>query len=294
MGYIVRGTANEGNVRVFCAITTDIVEEARKVHNLSPVASAALGRLLSAGTILGVMSKGEKDRTTITMNGGGEAGNLVVTTDSTGNVKGYIGNPSVTLPPSESGKLDVGGAVGKNGTLTIIKDLGLKEPYVGKVPIYTGEIGDDIAYYFAASEQVPSAVVLGVLVDKDNMSIKSSGAIIIQMMPGAPEMLGDVITFRLEEIPPLSTLIAEGKTGEDILNMLFDDMDLVIHEKKEVHYICDCCRDRVEKTLISLGESELNRIKEEEDTIGVECHFCDKKYNFSSQDIEDLIKSAKA
>ncbi|MEF9953550.1 MAG: Hsp33 family molecular chaperone HslO [Clostridium sp.] len=293
MGYIVRGTANEGNVRVFCAITTDIVEEARRVHNLSPVAASALGRLLSAGTILGVMSKGEKDRTTISLNGGGQAGNLVVATDSTGNVKGYIGNPSVTLPPNEKGQLDVAGAVGKNGTLNIIKDLGLKEPYVGKVPLYTGEIGDDIAYYFAASEQVPTAVVLGVSVDKDDMNINAAGAIIIQMMPGAPEMLGDVITFRLEEIPPLSTLIAEGKSAEDILNMLFDDMDLVIHEKKEVHYVCDCSRERVEKTLISLGESELNRIKEEEDTIGVECHFCDKKYNFTSDDIDELIRSSK-
>ncbi|MEG0006113.1 MAG: Hsp33 family molecular chaperone HslO [Clostridium sp.] len=293
MGYIVRGTASEGNVRVFCAITTDIVEEARKMHNLSPVASAALGRLLSAGTILGVMSKGDKDRITISMNGGGEAGNLVVATDSTGNVKGYIGNPAVTLPPNENGNLDVSGAVGKNGTLNIIKDLGLKEPYVGKVPIYTGEIGDDIAYYFAVSEQVPSAVVLGVLVDKDDMTIKAAGSIIIQMMPGSPEMLGDVITYRLQEIPPLSTLISEGKSSEDILNMLFDDMDLVIHEKQEVHYKCDCSRERVEKTLISLGEEELNRIKEEENTIGVECHFCDKKYEFTSDNIEDLITSAK-
>lgn len=293
MGYIVRGTASEGNVRVFCAITTDIVEEARKMHNLSPVASAALGRLLSAGTILGVMSKGDKDRITISMNGGGEAGNLVVATDSTGNVKGYIGNPAVTLPPNENGNLDVSGAVGKNGTLNIIKDLGLKEPYVGKVPIYTGEIGDDIAYYFAVSEQVPSAVVLGVLVDKDDMTIKAAGSIIIQMMPGSPEMLGDVITYRLQEIPPLSTLISEGKSAEDILNMLFDDMDLVIHEKQEVHYKCDCSRERVEKTLISLGEEELNRIKEEENTIGVECHFCDKKYEFTSDNIEDLITSAK-
>ncbi|MEG2338926.1 MAG: Hsp33 family molecular chaperone HslO [Clostridium sp.] len=293
MGYIVRGTASEGNVRVFCAITTDIVEEARKMHNLSPVASAALGRLLSAGTILGVMSKGDKDRITISMNGGGEAGNLVVATDSTGNVKGYIGNPAVTLPPNESGNLDVAGAVGKNGTLNIIKDLGLKEPYVGKVPIYTGEIGDDIAYYFAVSEQVPSAVVLGVLVDKDDMTIKAAGSIIIQMMPGSPEMLGDVITYRLQEIPPLSTLISEGKSAEDILNMLFDDMDLVIHEKQEVHYKCDCSRERVEKTLISLGEEELNRIKEEENTIGVECHFCDKKYEFTSDNIDDLITSAK-
>lgn len=294
MGHIIRGTAKQGNVRIFCAITTDIVEEARRVHNLSPVASAALGRLLSAGSILGVMSKGVKDRTTISMNGGGEAGNLVVATDSTGNVKGYISNPSVTLPPNEKGKLDVGGAIGKNGNLNIIRDLGLKEPYVGQVPIYTGEVGDDIAYYFTVSEQVPSAVVVGVLVNQEDMSIKSAGAIIIQMMPGAPEMLGDIITYRLEEIPPLSTLISEGKSAEDIMNMLFDDMDLVIHETIEVNYKCDCSKERVEKTLISLGESELNKIKEEEEVIGVECHFCDKKYSFTSSDIDQLLRDAKA
>ncbi|KMT22671.1 Hsp33 family molecular chaperone HslO [Clostridium cylindrosporum] len=293
MGYIVRATANEGNVRIFCAITTDIVEKARQVHNLSPLASAALGRLLSAGSILGLMSKGEKDKITISMNGGGEAGNILVATNSTGNVKGYISNPAVTLPPNEAGKLDVGGAVGKNGVLNIIRDLGLREPYVGQVPIYTGEIGDDLAYYFTVSEQVPSAVSLGVLVNPEDASIKSAGALIIQMMPDAPEMLADVITFRLEEIPPLSTLISEGKTAEDIINLLFDDMDLKIYETIEVNYECDCSRERVEKTLLSIGEAELNKIKEEEESINVECHFCEKEYKFTSDDIDELIKEAK-
>ena len=292
MGYIVRATANEGNVRIFCAITTDIVEKAREIHNLSPVASATLGRLLSAGSIMGIMSKGEKDRLTISINGGGPAGNVVVATDSTGNVKGYIGNPNVNLPANDKGKLDVGGSVGKNGVLNVVRDLGLKEPYVGQVPIYTGEIGDDIAYYFTVSEQTPSAVVLGVLVNKD-MSIKGSGALIIQMMPDAPEMLADIITYRLEEIPPLSTLISEGKSAEDILNLLFDDMDLKIYETIDVDYKCDCSRERVEKTLISLGESELTNIKNEEDGINVECHFCDKNYKFTSSDIEALIEEAK-
>ena len=292
MGYIVRATANEGNVRIFCAITTDIVEKAREIHNLSPVASATLGRLLSAGSIMGVMSKGEKDRLTISINGGGPAGNVVVATDSTGNVKGYIGNPNVNLPANDKGKLDVGGSVGKNGVLNVVRDLGLKEPYVGQVPIYTGEIGDDIAYYFTVSEQTPSAVVLGVLVNKD-MSIKGSGALIIQMMPDAPEMLADIITYRLEEIPPLSTLISEGKSAEDILNLLFDDMDLKIYETIDVDYKCDCSRERVEKTLISLGEGELTNIKNEEDGINVECHFCDKNYKFTSSDIETLIEEAK-
>lgn len=292
MGYIVRATAKEGSVRIFCAITTDIVEEARKVHNLSPIATVVLGRLLSAGSIMGVMSKNQNDRTTITMNGGGEAGNIVVATNSTGNVKGYIANPLVNLPLDENGKLDIKGAVGKNGVLSIVKDLGLKEPFSGRVPIYTGEIGDDIAYYFTKSEQVPSSVTLGVLLNED-LSVKSSGALIIQMMPDAPEMLGDIITYRLEEIPSLSTLISEGKSGEDILNLLFDDMDLKINDTINVEYECDCTRERVEKTLISLGEGELNAILEEEDGINVECHFCDKNYAFTSNDIENLIKEIK-
>lgn len=292
MGYIVRATANEGNVRIFCAITTDIVEKAREIHKLSPVSSAALGRLLSAGSIMGVMSKGQKDKITLSINGGGEAGNIVVATNSTGNVKGYISNPRVNLPLNEQGKLDVGGAVGKNGFLNVVKDLGLKEPYTGQVPIYTGEIGDDLAYYFTVSEQVPSAVALGVLVNPDE-TILSSGALIIQMMPDAPEMLGDIITFRLQEIPPLSTLIAEGKSAEDIINLLFDDMDLKIYETIEVNYECDCSMERVEKTLISLGEVELTKIMEEEESINVECHFCDKNYSFTSDDIKNLINEAK-
>lgn len=292
MGHITRATAKEGNVRIFLAITTDIVEEARKVHKLGPIASVILGRLLSAGSIMGVMSKNEKDRITISMNGGGEAGNIVVATNSKGNVKGYIGNPLVNLKLDENGQLNIKDAVGSNGVLSVTKDLGLKEPFTGKVPIYTGEIGDDIAYYFTKSEQVPSSVSLGVLLNED-LSIKASGALIIQMMPDAPEMLADIITYRLEEIPSLSTLIAEGKTAEEILNLLFDDMDLKINDTLEVEYECDCSRERVEKTLISLGKNELNAILEEEDGINVECHFCDKNYGFTSEDIENLIKEIK-
>lgn len=292
MGYILRGTANEGNIRVFCAITTDIVEEARKIHNLGPVSTVVLGRLLSAGSIMGIMSKGEKDKITLSMNGGGEAGNIVVATNLTGNVKGYISNPNVSIPLDENGRLDIKGAVGKKGVLSVVKDLGLKEPYVGRIPIYTGEIGDDIAYYYTVSEQVPSAVTVGVVLNEDT-SVKAAGSLIIQMMPNAPEMLADVVTFRLEEIPSLSTLISEGKSAEDILNMLFDDMDLKIHETIEVNYECDCSKDRVEATLISLGEEELRKIVEEEEGINVECHFCDKNYGFTSEDILVLIESSK-
>jgi molecular chaperone Hsp33 len=289
MGYIVRGTVSNGEIRVFAAITTDIVEKAREVHDLSPTASAALGRLLTAGSILGTMAKGEKDTTTLSINGGGPAGNLIVVANSNGNVKGYISNPQVDLPLNEIGKLDVGGAVGKNGILSVVKDIGLKEPYVGQVPISTGEIGDDIAYYFTVSEQVPSAVVLGVLTGGD-VPIRAAGGLLIQMMPGANEFLADIITYRLEEIPPLSTLIDQGKTAEDILNMLFDDMDLKIYEKVDINYECDCSKERVTKAIIAIGREELTKLKEEDKGIDVECHFCNTKYSFNEEDIEELLK----
>lgn len=288
MAYIVRGTAQNGDIRLFAAITTDMVQEARDTHSLSPTASAALGRLLTAASIMGTMLKSKKDTLTLSINGGGPAGNLVVSSNATGNVKGYISNPGVELPLNKAGKLDVGGAVGKNGVLNVIKDMGLKEPYAGQVPIYTGEIGDDIAYYYTVSEQVPSAVALGVLVDRDT-SIKAAGGLIIQMMPGADPMLGDIITFRLQEIPALSTLIAEGKSAEDILNMLFDDMDLKIHEKIEVGYVCDCSRERVEKALIAMGKEELTKLRDEEEKIELQCHFCNKKYEFTKDEIGKLI-----
>lgn len=292
MAYIIRGTVAEGTIRVFVAITTDLVEKARKIHTLSPTASAALGRLLTSASIMGTMLKGEKDTLTLSMNGGGPAGNLVVVANSSGNVKGYISNPSVDPPLNEKGKLDVGGAIGKNGFLNVVKDLGLKEPYTSQVPIYTGEIGDDIAYYFTVSEQTPSAVAVGVLVDRD-ISIKSAGGLVVQMMPGANENIGDIITYRLEEIPPLSTLIAEGKSGEDILNLLFDDMGLKIHDKFEIDYVCDCSRERVERALIALGKAELQNLHDEEESIELECHFCDKKYRFSKEDIRELIEKSK-
>jgi len=290
MAYILRATAANGDVRLFAAITTDMVEEARKIHNLSPTASAALGRFITAASMMGVMLKGDKDTLTLTMNGGGPLGNLVAVSNSKGNVKAYVSNPHVDLPLNEKGKLDVGTAVGKQGFLNVIKDLGLKEPYVGQVPIRTGEIGDDIAYYFTVSEQIPSAVALGVLVDTD-ISIKAAGGLIIQMMPGANELLADVITFRLQEIPPLSQLIAEGKTAEDILNLLFDDMDLKIHERIECRYECDCSRERVERALIALGKEELKKLYEEEDKVEIQCHFCNNKYIFEKEEIKNMIEN---
>jgi molecular chaperone Hsp33 len=238
---------------------------------------------------MGTMLKSDNDTMTISINGGGEAGSIVVTTNSKGNVKGYITNPSVDPPTNALGKLDVGGAVGKDGFIRVVKDLGLREPYVGQVPLRSGEIGEDIAYYFAVSEQVPTAVSVGVLVDTD-ISVKAAGGLVVQMMPNENEMLADIITYRLEEIPPISKLISEGKSGEDILNMLFDDMNLKIYERTEVDYVCDCSMERIERVLLSLGREELEKIKEEEENTEIHCHFCNKKYNFTRKEIEKLLE----
>lgn len=289
MGYVLRATASDGDVRIFASVTTDIVERARQIHGTSPTASAALGRLLTAGSMMGTMLKGDKDTVSISMNGGGLAGNLLTVSDSTGNVRGYISHPEANLPLNKKGKLDVSGIVGKNGILNVVKDMGLKEPYSGQVPIYSGEIAEDITYYFAESEQVPSAVALGVLVDTDT-SIKSSGGLIIQMMPGADPLLSDLITYRLQEMTPISSLIAVGKSGEDILNILFDDMNLKVHEKINTGYICNCSRERVENALIALGTSEIKDLMKEEKPIEIQCHFCNKKYEFTIEDLNNILK----
>lgn len=294
MDKLVRATANNGDIRIIAAITTEMVEKASKIHNCSPTASAALGRMLTAGSLMGAMLKSENDSLTLQIDGGGDAKGITVTTHSDGNIKGYIGNPNVDLPLNAKGKLDVGGAIGKNGYLKIIRDMGLKDPYVGQTPICTGEIGDDLAYYFTVSEQTPSAVAVGVLVDKD-LSIKAAGGFIIQMMPDASEFLADILTYRLQEIPPITTMISEGKSIEDILNTLFDDMDLKIYEENtEVNFKCDCSRERVEKVLLSIGEKDLQEIYDDGKTEEIHCHFCNTKYEFTKDDIGKLLKEAKS
>ncbi|WML35870.1 Hsp33 family molecular chaperone HslO [Clostridium sp. OS1-26] len=290
---IVRATAQNGDIRIIAAITTNLVNEGVKVHNCAPTAAAALGRMLTAGSLMGAMLKSESDSITLKISGGGEAQGVVVTAHSDGHVKGYIGNPQADLPPNEKGKLDVSGIVGKNGNLFIIRDMGLKEPYVGQVPIYTGEIGDDLAYYFTVSEQTPSAVGLGVLVDKD-LSVSAAGGFIIQMMPGANELVADIITYRLQEIPSITEMISKGMTIEEILNFIFDDMDLKILEDMEPSYKCDCSKERVERALISIGEKDLQDLYNEGKEEELKCHFCNKSYKFNSEEIGELLKSSKA
>lgn len=289
MDKMIRATAQNGDVRIIAAITTETVQEGAKLHNCTPTAAAALGRMLTAGTLMGALLKNESDSLTLQISGGGEAKGVMVTAHSDGSVKGYIGNPEVDLPLNHLGKLDVGGAIGKEGNLKIIRDMGLKEPYVGQVPIYTGEIGDDIAYYFTVSEQTPSAVALGVLVDTD-LTIKAAGGFIIQMMPGASEYIADIITYRLQEIPSITSMITKGMTIEEILQYIFEDMGLKIHEDLKPEYRCDCSRDRVERALISIGQKDLKELYEEGKSEEILCHFCNKAYVFTKEDIGRLLK----
>lgn len=287
---LIKATALDGMVRIIGISSTNLVNIGSKKHNCSPTASAALGRSLTAGAILGSMLKSAKDTVTLQINGGGEAQGVVVTAYSDGRVKGYIGNPNVDLPLNNKGKLDVGGAIGKNGSLYVIRDMGLKDPYIGQVPIYTGEIAEDLAYYFTVSEQTPSAVALGVLVDKD-LSIKASGGFIIQMLPGADDLLADTITYRLEEIPSVTEMMVKGMTIKDILEYIFKDMDLKILEESEPFYKCDCSREKVERALISIGEKDLKELYDDNKSEELVCNFCNEKYIFTHEDIGNILKS---
>lgn len=288
---IVRATAKDGMVRIIAGITTDLVNEGTRLHDCTPVASAAFGRMLTAGALMGTTLKSAKEAVTLKIDGMGEAKGITVTAHDDASVKGFIGNPYIDRPLNEKGKLDVGGAIGTNGMLYVIKDLGLKDPYVGQVKIQTGEIGDDFAYYFTVSEQTPSAVALGVLVDRD-LSIKAAGGFIVQMMPGADELLADMITYRLQEIPPITTLISEGKTIEEILEYIFEGMDLKILESLNPSYKCDCSRDKIEKALISVGKDTLQEIYDDNKTEEIVCNFCNKKYEFTHENIGELIANA--
>lgn len=289
MDRLIKATAKEGMIRIIAASTKDLVNEGVRIHGCTPTAAAALGRMLTAGSLLGSMLKNESDSITLQINGGGEAKGVVVTAHSDASVKGYIGNPNVDLPLNKNGKLDVGGAIGKQGNLVVIRDMGLKEPYVGQVPIYTGEIAEDFAYYFTASEQTPSAVSLGVLVDVD-YSIKAAGGFIIQMMPGADELLADLLSYRLQEAKSISEMLSSGHSIDETLEIIFEDMDLKIYESIVPEYVCDCSREKVERALLSIGKKELTTIYEEGKDEELLCHFCDKKYIFTHKDIENLIE----
>lgn len=288
MDYILRAIAGEGSVRIFFANTRNTVQKAFEYHKTSPVMSAALGRALTGAALIGSTLKSDSDLITIKINGNGKGGGLIVTSDNKSNVKGYCFNNIVDIPLKPNGKLDVQAALGE-GTLTIIKDLGLKDPYVGQIPLISGEIAEDLTYYFAKSEQIPSSVSLGILVDRD-YSIKQAGGFIIQLLPNAEEDIIASLEKKLSILPPLTSLLDEGKTGEKILEMIFDKNDLKILTKSDVNYFCNCSRTRVEKALISIGKQELENIIKEDKKATLHCHFCNKDYNFDEKELISILK----
>ena len=288
--YIVRATAGNTQIRAFAAVTTNLVEEARVHHQTSPVATAALGRLLTGGVMMGSMMKNDTDMLTIQIKCSGDIEGLTVTADSQGNVKGYVFNPDVMLPP-KNGKLDVGGALGQ-GVMTIIKDMGLKEPYVGQVALQTGEIAEDLTYYFAASEQVPSAVGLGVLMNKDN-TVRQAGGFIVQLMPFAEESTIAKLEENVQKITSVTNLLEEGHTPESLLEKVLEGFDMEINEKVPTEFYCNCSRERVEKALISIGRKELNEMIQEGKSIEMNCHFCNKNYEFTVEELKEILRKCK-
>ncbi|MGZ0039075.1 Hsp33 family molecular chaperone HslO [Paenibacillus ottowii] len=287
---LIRGTAMDGRVRAFAVRTTQLVEELRRRHDTYPTATAALGRTLTAGAIMGSMLKGN-ERLTIQVKGDGPIGQIVVDANAVGEVRGYVTEPHVHLPSNSMGKLDVAGAVGTEGFIHIIKDLGLKEPYRGSIPIISGELGEDFTYYFAKSEQTPSAVGLGVLVDTDN-SVIVAGGFIIQLLPGLSDDEITAIENAVGSIPPVTALLDQGLELEEMLRWMLPDVRVL--DEMDIHFQCECSRERVEKTLISLGESELKQLIEEEGQAEVVCHFCNEAYQFNKDELQNLLDQAKA
>lgn len=285
--YIIRVTAAEGTIRAFATVSTELVEEARKVHGLSPIATVVLGRTLTAAAMMSKMLKGEKDKLTIQIKGDGPIGGIIVAADSNADVRGYVYNPVVNLPLNERGKLDIRTAMGY-GHINVIKDMGLREPYIGFSDLVSGEIADDLTYYFATSEQVPSTVALGELVDVNG--VKAAGGFIIQLMPGTEEEIIEKLEERLIGFPPISKLLSEEKTPEQILELLLDGMNPKVIEKVPCRFKCNCSRDRMERNLISIGKKDLLEILEDGKGAELQCHFCNTKYNFTHEDMEELIK----
>lgn len=289
--YVIRATAARGEIRAFAATTRDLTEKARKNHNTSPVATAALGRLLTAGVMMGCEMKGAEDLLTLKIQGDGPIQGLTVTADSRGNVKGYAFNPMVMLPPNDKGKLDVGGALGV-GVLSVIKDIGLKEPYTGQTILVSGEIAEDITYYYATSEQTPSSVALGVLMNRDN-TVRQAGGFIIQLMPGAGEDVIGRLEEKLKEITSVTTLLDEGNTPEMVLENILGEFGLEINDRIPAAFTCSCTKERVEKALISVGKKELQEMIDDGKTIEVNCHFCNKNYAFTVDELKDLFNKAR-
>ena len=288
MDYIVRAVAADKQIRAFAITSREMVETARQHHNTSPVATAALGRLLTGGAMMGVMMKGEKDMLTLMMKGDGPINGVTVTADSKGRVKGYVGNPNVLIPANYAGKLDVGAAIGY-GTLTVIKDMGLKEPYVSQVPLGTSEVAEDLTYYFASSEQVPSAVGLGVLMSKDN-TVKQAGGFIVQLMPFADEEVINKLEERVNNISSVTEMLEKGMTPEDILKEVMGDMDVEFTDKIETGFVCNCGKKKIAKALAGISKKDMDEIINDGKEIEVKCDFCNTTYKFSVEELQTLRK----
>jgi molecular chaperone Hsp33 len=289
--YMVRATAGNAQIRAFAVTSRNLVEEARKIHSLSPICAAALGRLMSGALMMGDMLKGEKDALTITVDGDGPIGGLLVTVNNKGQVKGYVKNNAVVLPNNAEGHLNVGGAVG-NGTLTVTRDLGLKDPYVGTISLYSGEIADDLTCYFVESEQIPSSVGLGVLVNKD-LSIMEAGGFIVQLMPDATEEVISKLESNIQGMPTVTDILREGKTPEDLLAMALDGLSMEITDTRPVEYHCGCDKDRVERALVLLGKKELQSLIDDDEDIEIKCQFCGTAYSFTPTELKKLMLRAK-
>lgn len=287
--YIVRAAAANTQIRAFAAVTTELVEEARQRHGTSPVATAALGRLLTGGVMMGSMMKNEEDMLTIQIKCSGQIGGLTVTADSRGHVKGYVYNPDVMLPP-KNGKLDVGGALGQ-GVLTVIKDMGLKEPYSGQTILQTGEIAEDLTYYFATSEQVPSSVGLGVLMEKDN-TVRCAGGFIVQVMPFIEDKVLEKLEQNVQKIQSVTSMLDNGHIPEEMLGQVLEGLDLEITDTLPAEFYCNCSKERIEKAIISVGRREIQSMIDDGREIEVKCHFCNTAYKYSVDELKELLKRA--
>ncbi len=289
---LVRGQSTDGAIRIFVAVTTDMVNDAQKIHNTFPVATAALGRTLTVAALMGQGLKNETDSITIQFRGDGPLGNMVAVTDYKSRVRGYVVNPFVDLPLNSAGKLDVGGAVGK-GQLNVIYDLSMKEPYSGQVPIISGEIAEDMTYYFAKSDQIPTAIGLGVLVGQDNKAV-TAGGFMIQLMPEATEEVAGIIEDRMAEIPSITKMLSDGMTAENILFYLTEGFSMIMQNETVIPmYKCKCSQKRMRNAVISIGKQEIKKIIEEDGKCEVECQFCNNKYVFGKAELEEMYKKAR-
>ena len=290
--YMVRATAGNAQIRAFAATTKDLAEYGRKAHGLSPIAAAALGRLMTGTVMMGTMMDNDSDLITVKMDGDGPLKSVLATADNKGNVKGYVSNPYVIMEPNASGHLNVGGGIGE-GTLTVIRDMGMKEPYVGQVPLYTGEVAEDLTYYFTKSEQTPSSVGLGVLVEREDLSVIASGGFIVQLMPFADEQTITHLEFNLGKFSSVTDILKAGKTPEDMLKIVLEGFDIEFTDAVDLNFYCNCDKDRVERALMLIGEKDIQDMIDEGKEIELKCQFCNKAYKFSVDELKEIKEKAK-